>query len=269
MQLNFFERKRFQALSDFQNLSQEGASVSEIIQCLADPQFFKSPKVNTVLKLEHSKLIDLILDFRVSFVEEMLIYEASGFDPDGNHETWGPKIHSGVQTWIGLDKETLQTPYCDILRILQILKLRPYQDVIDLGAAFGRMGVVMGGLYPKNSFTGFEYVKERVAEGSRIYQKYGFRNAKLLQADLGDNQFVLPLADVYFIYDFGQVEHIQKTLREIETLSMRRPIRVVVRGKWTKEIIEKEFLSFELIQEGKLEKPYQIYGVRKYQGQDL
>ena len=172
MQLNFFERKRFQALSDFHSLSQEGASLAEITHYLSDPHFFKSPKTNSVLKLEHAKLIDQILDLRVSFVEEMLVYEAAGFDPEGNHETWGPRLHQGIQTWVGLDKDTLQTPYCDILRILQILKLRPYQEVIDLGAAYGRMGLVMGGLYPKNSFTGYEFVKERVNEGNRIYQKF-------------------------------------------------------------------------------------------------
>ncbi|HLT23160.1 MAG TPA: hypothetical protein VKZ84_06945 [Bacteriovoracaceae bacterium] len=264
MQLNFFERKKFQALSDFQHLSQEGATLEEVKKFLSDPDFFKCPKVNTVFKLQHSKFLDLILDFRVSFVEEMLLYQAAGFDPDGNHETWGPKIHGGVQTWVGLDNETLQTPYCDILKILQLLKLRPYQEVIDLGAAYGRMGIVMGGIYPKNPFIGFEYVKERVNEGNRLYQKFGMKNAKLIAADLGSSEFSLPLADVYFIYDFGQVEHIKKTLREIETLSQRRPIRVVVRGKWSREIIENEFSSYVLLHEGRLEKPFQIFGVRRF-----
>lgn len=264
MQLNLFPRKRFLALTDFQQLSQLGANVEEVREYLTDPDFFKCPKTNTVFKLEHSKYLDLILDFRVSFVEEMLIYQAAGFDPDGNHETWGPKIHAGVQTWVGLDNETLQTPYCDILRILQLLKLRPYQEVIDLGAAYGRMGMVIGGLYPRNNFTGYEYVKERVNEGNRLYQKFAFKNARLITADLGEASFSLPLADVYFIYDFGQVEHIKKTLKEIEELSVRRPIRVVVRGKWTKEIIEGEFPSYGLLHEGRLEKPFQIYGVRVF-----
>lgn len=264
MQLNLFERKRFQALSDFQQLSQEGATVDEIKRLLIDTDFFKCPKNNISFKQQHSRLIDQIIDFRVSFVEEMLLYQAAGFDPDGNHETWGPKIHGGVQTWVGLDNETLQTPYSDIFRILQILKLRPYQEIIDLGAAYGRMGVVIGGIYPKNSFTGYEFVKERVEEGNRLYQKYGLKNAKLIQADLGSPEFKLPLADIYFIYDFGQVEHIIKTLKEIEDLSQRRPIKVVVRGKWSQEIISKQFSSYELLYEGRLEKPFQIYLVRKF-----
>lgn len=264
MQLNFFERKRFSSLSDFLHLSQKGASEAELKQFLSDPDFFKCPKTNTVFKLEHSKYLDSILDFRVRFVEEMLLYQAAGFDPDGNHETWGPKIHNGVQTWVGLDNETLQTPYCDILRILQLLKLRPYQEVIDLGAAYGRMGVVLGGIYPKNSFIGFEYVKERVSEGNRLYQKLGLKNSILHCRDLGSPVFKLPLADVYFIYDFGQVEHILKTLKEIEELSVRRPLRVVVRGKWSQEIIEKQFPSYDLLYEGRLEKPFQIYRVKRF-----
>lgn len=264
MQLSLFDKKRFQNLSDFQNLIQRGCSHEEVRDFLMDHDFFKSPKTNTVFKLQHSKYIDQILDFRVSFVEEMLVYEASGFDPDGNHETWGPKLHEGVQTWVGLDNETLQTPYCDIYRILQILKLRPYQEVVDLGAAYGRIGVIIGGLYPKILFTGYEFVKERVNEGNRIFQKYGFKNSKLLSVDLGNPEFKLPLADVYFIYDFGKPEDIQKTLKEIEGLSARRPIRVVVRGKWTREIIDSQFSSFELLHEGRLEKPFQIFSVRQF-----
>lgn len=264
MQLSLFEKKRFQSLADFQNMIQRGASHEEVLNSLMDHDFFKSPKTNTAFKLQHSKYIDKILDFRVSFVEEMLVYEASGFDPDGNHETWGPKLHEGVQTWVGLDNETLQTPYCDIYRILALLKLRPYQEVVDLGAAYGRIGVIMGGLYPKNFFTGYEFVKERVNEGNRVFAKYGFKNSKLLSVDLGSPQFSLPLADVYFIYDFGKVEDILKTLKEIEGLSARRPIRVVVRGKWTREIIENQFSSFELLHEGRLEKPFQIFSVRQF-----
>lgn len=264
MQLNLFERKRFRSLSDFQQLSQIGATLDEVRQYLIDPDFFKCPQTNSVLKQQHSKYLDLILDFRVAFVEQMLLYQAAGFDPDGNHESWGPKIHDGVQTWVGLDNETLQTPYCDILRILQILKLRPYQEVIDLGAAYGRMGVVIGGLYPKNSFIGYEYVKERVEEGNRVYQKFGMKNSKLIRSDLGATDFKLPLADIYFIYDFGQVEHILKTLKEIKGLAARRPVKVVVRGKWSQEIISKHFSSYELQYEGRLEKPFQIYLVRRF-----
>ena len=101
-------------------------------------------------------------------------------------------------------------------------------------------------------------------EGNRLYQKFGMKNAKLIATDLGSSEFSLPLADVYFIYDFGQVEHIKKTLREIEELSQRRPIRVVVRGKWSREIIENDFSSYGLLHEGRLEKPFQIFGVRRF-----
>ena len=60
------------------------------------------------------------------------------------------------------------------------------------------------------------------------------------------------------------MEDILKTLKEIEGLSARRPIRVVVRGKWTREIIENQFSSFELLHEGRLEKPFQIFSVRQF-----
>ncbi len=188
----------------------------------------------------------------------MLVAEAHGFDPDGTHETFGPSMHNGVQTWVGLDVQTLQTPYSDCLRILRLLRLRPYQHVIDLGAAYGRMGVVIGGLYLRSTFTGYEYVRARVDEGNRIYQLLDLTNCRLVEQDLFDPDFRIPEADVYFIYDFGQVEHIDHTLRELREVSRRRPVQIVVRGRFTKQIIREGHPWFSVAYEGKLD-DFSIY----------
>jgi hypothetical protein len=189
----------------------------------------------------------------------MLVAEARGFDPEGSHESWGPALHKGVQTWVGLELQTLQTPYSEIYRILQILKLKPYQHVVDLGAAYGRMGVVIGGLFLKNTFSGYEYVRARVDEGNRIYKELGMNRCQLYEQDLADPHFELPEADVYFIYDYGQVEHIDHTLNQIKEVALKRPCKVVVRGKFTKQIMADRHPWLEVIYEGKLEELFSIY----------
>ena len=224
------------------------------------PDFFQAPKSNDVISKQHSSSVDKILGFRIRYVEEMLIAEARGFDPEGSHESWGPTLHQGVQTWVGLDAQTLQTPYSEIIRILQLLKIRPYQHVIDLGAAYGRMGVVVGGVYPKNTFTGFEYVKARVEEGMRVYAELGLKRSQLVVQDLFSQDFQLPEADIYFIYDYGQVEHIDHTLKQIAQVARRRPVRVVVRGKFTREIISSLHPWLELKYQGKQEEQFSVYG---------
>jgi hypothetical protein len=246
-------------LLDFQSLESTLLSLADKKRLAHHLEFYQSPKANDVFRRQHASMVDKILGFRIKYIEEMLMAEACDFEPEGTHESWGPLLHQGVQTWVGLELQTLQTPYSECLRILQLLKIKPYQHIIDLGAAYGRMGVVLGGLYIKNSFTGYEYVKARVDEGNRVYKELGFSRCQLVQQDLFDSKFELPEADVYFIYDYGQVEHIDHTLKQIEAIAYKRPVKVVVRGKFTRKIIADRHLWLDLRYEGKLEEFFSIY----------
>ncbi len=259
LQLELFPRMELKALSDFQKLEAARLPLNDLTKLVLTPEFFQSPKANDVIRRQHAGILDKILGFRIRYIEEMLIADARGFDPDGAHDTWGPLMHQGVQTWVGLEKETLQTPYSECLRILQLLKIKPYQQVVDLGAAYGRMGIVIGGLYIKNSFTGYEYVKARVDEGNRIYRELGMNRCQLITQDLFAKDFEMPQADIFFIYDYGQVEHIDHTLRQLEQVAYKRPIKVVVRGKFTKQIITDRHEWLDLQYDGKLEELFSIY----------
>ena len=259
LQLELFPRMEFKSLSDFQRLESAPLSFNDKKKLISHLDFFQTPKANDVIRRQHAQHLDKILGFRLKYIEEMLIAEARGFDPEGSHESWGPALHSGAQTWVGLDLQTLQTPYSEIIRILQVLKIKPYQHIVDLGAAYGRMGIVIGGLYIKNSFTGYEYVKGRVDEGNRIFRELHFARCQLLEQDLYDRNFEMPEADVYFIYDYGQVEHIDHTLKQIQLISRKRPIKLVVRGKFTKRIIADSHSWLDLKYEGKLEELFSIY----------
>jgi hypothetical protein len=238
-QLDFFPLREFTSLADFHQLKGQMLSISERRFFITHKNFFNSPKNNEAIRIQHSSLVDEILGLRSRYVEEMLLAEARDFDPDGNHESWGPQLHGGVQSWVGLDLQTLQTPYSDILRSLVALKLRPYQHVVDLGAAYGRMGIVLGGLFIKNQFSGYEFVKARVDEGNRVFRELGLDNVRLIEQDLFDHNLLIPEADIYFMYDFGQLEHIGHTLGQLRALATKRPIKVVVRGKYTNSLIER------------------------------
>jgi hypothetical protein len=246
-------------LSDFQKLESFGLTASELKGLIESTHFFNSPKNHEAIKRKHSALIDKILGFRTSFHEEMLMTDALGFDPDGSHETWGPDLHQGVQSWIGLDIDTLQTPYCEILRILQLLKLKPFQTVVDLGAAYGRMGVVIGALYMKTTFIGYEYVRTRVDEGNRIFKTLGLNRCELREQNLFSPDFKIPDADIFFIYDFGQVEHIDQNLKQLEKMAYKRPVKLAVKGKYTKEIISKGHPWLQPLYEGKASDSFNLY----------
>jgi predicted nicotinamide N-methyase len=147
-----------------------------------------------------------------------------------------PDASGDVQElWFGLDVQALLTPYTELRRILEKLQVERGQTVIDLGAAYGRMGFVMHRHFADARFIGYEYVGERVEEGRRALTRFGAKSASLVHADLAG---IKPAAgDVYFIYDFGTVKVIEKTLHDLRRIANERPIRVVVRGRHCRYLI--------------------------------
>ena len=145
----------------------------------------------------------------------------------------------GEQHWIGLPLQTLQTPYTEIRSLLALLNLKEGDHVVDLGAGYGRMGLVIDRLFPGVKFTGYEVVAERVAEGSRLISKLENPLIELIVADLSVEGFKPVEAEFYFLYDFGSREAIAKTLNDLREISMRRKITVVGRGRSSRDAIER------------------------------
>jgi len=186
-----------------------------------------------------SSEIDDSLGFRIRPIEKMLFELAKSLRPDGNLNNLGSVLHQGNQTWIGLEPETLQTPYAELREVLEILKPLKGQRIVDLGAGYGRMGIILHFLYPGVHFLGIEFVPERVNEGARVFRELN-ADGELLQGDLTHADFVLPKANYYFIYDFGKVSHIRRTLKQIENAADEQKIVVIARGAGVRSIIDHE-----------------------------
>jgi hypothetical protein len=198
----------------------------------------------------HSQALDHRLGFEIERIENALLARARDVNPEGSHTSWGASIHQGKQTWVGLSHQTLQTPYSELKRMCEHLQLSSGL-MVDLGAGYGRMGLVLQGLYPEMKFLGYEYVGERVREGNRIFEKYSCPNACLVEQDLTDPEFKLPEADYYLIYDYGTVAHIRHTLKQLEVLADRKKFKLIARGKGTRSLIEYEhpWLTAQLIED--------------------
>ncbi|HVK61202.1 MAG TPA: class I SAM-dependent methyltransferase [Bdellovibrionales bacterium] len=143
----------------------------------------------------------------------------------------------GQQLWLKLPIQTMLTPYVEIRQILHEIRVKPGQHVIDLGAGYGRMGFVIARHHPEVSFTGYEYVRERVEEGARHLPGGDIR---LVEADLSKAEFVPADADVYFIYDYGTHDAIRKTLDDLRDIAVRHKIIVVGRGRASRDLIERQ-----------------------------
>lgn len=197
------------------------------------------PITNNQLFNLPSSEVDKILGYRIDEIEHNLFLAAKALRPDGDLKNLGHVLHGGNQTWVGLDPQTLNTPYAELKLLCEILRPRPNELMVDLGAGHGRLGAVLALLYPEVSFIGYELVEERVKEGLRIFKELGYQRGNMITADL-TNSFKIPPANFYFIYDYGKVAHIRQTLKELEELANTQNFRVIARGKGVRSIIEYE-----------------------------
>jgi hypothetical protein len=227
----------FKYLSDYRELTTGDLSFSQIQDLLQRDGFFHLE--DTSDHHPHSEIIDQLIGIRPKEIEHKLLVEGISALPEGNLESWGKHLHQGHQTWVGLDPNILQTPYAEIFEMLQKISPQKGDHIIDLGAAYGRMGVVLKFLYPEVFFTGLEYLEVRVSEGNRIFKKFECHNALLIQQDLSVEDFQLPEAEIYFLYDYGRPDQIRFTLKALEVIGDKKDIIVVARGIACRHYIQK------------------------------
>lgn len=196
-----------------------------------EPTFFTKPSAE----------LDQYFGLDTNGIETQLINRARKINPEASVWGLGQGIHEGHQTWVGLDPQTLNTPYEELLLICDYLKPMPGQKMIDLGAGYGRLGIILHKLYPGVIFEGFEYVPERVDEGQRVFEKLGARFHSLKTQDITSEEFVIPVAEFYFLYDFGDVSAIRKVLSQLSLIADRHKFVLIARGKGSRSLIDHEF----------------------------
>lgn len=187
------------------------------------PLLNKKSLVETELK-RHSRAADKWLGLRTELIEVELAARGCRLPASnscGEHQ----------ELWFGLDIQNLLTPYALIRYFLHLVSPEKTQKIIDLGAAYGRMAFVIARHYPEVHFVGYEYVGERVLEGRRVLTQRGLSNVRLEHVDLASSEFVPEPADIYFIYDYGKLKSVEKTIYDLKKISKNRAIQIVARGK--------------------------------------
>jgi len=250
-------------LADWQKLQTTPPTDQELKKIFWQKGFFHTPAHNDQIARQHSVLLDKIFGFDLKTTEEALVKRGKTVLPQGSFEYWGPALHEGAQTWVGLDVQTLNTPYCVLARLLELLDLKPGMKVVDLGAAHGRLGILTHFHAREVHFLGLEYVPERVKEANRVAERWGCTRSRCEVQDLFARDFVLPEVDVYFIYDYGRHDHINSTLGQISLEAQKRPIRLVARGQATNKLIHDHHPWAVLDYEGVGEEHFNIYQTEK------
>lgn len=148
------------------------------------------------------------------------------------------ETQTGGQTWEHLSVQVFQTPYAELARIVE--ETDPKMELhswVDLGCAYARLGIVLARLRPETKFIGIEIAGPRVEEARRVYRTLGLDPGSVRLGNVVEEP--LPDGEVYFIYDFGHRDEIERTIEKIQTRARRHPVRVVGRGRAVRDAIER------------------------------
>ncbi len=137
----------------------------------------------------------------------------------------------GQQNWSGLSVQTMQTPYTEFVEIVNTLSPVPGEVWVDMSAAYGRLGIVLGLIAPGVEFVGYELMEKRVVEGRKTFERLGLKDSHLLTQDLSDPQFTPLKARCYFIYDFGSQQAVEKTLHDLRDISRGQALQATLRAR--------------------------------------
>lgn len=137
----------------------------------------------------------------------------------------------------------VQTSYATAMVALQALDMRPGETLIDLGSGYGRVGILGGLLREDLQFVGYEFVRHRVECSQNSGERAGLGHVRFHCQDLGDPDFEIPAAAVYYLYDPFNEETYRRVLRRIHAVASRKPVRVVTNadaGAWFQKFMTPE-----------------------------
>jgi len=225
---------------DFVALSQKKSSATELQKMVANENFFILPK--GISPKEQSKRIDRILGYRIGRIEQKHLQSYCAYYRPAADER--KKHFEGTQTWIGLHPQVLQTPYSEIWHFLNIL--RPYnpKTIVDFGAAYGRIGIVMKGIFPQAEFIAYEIMETRAAEARRMWEHLQLDRCVMIQQNILEDEFAIPPADVYFMYDFSSPLDVRVILKKLLAKLKSDRFFLVARGSGIRSLIQLKFPQF-------------------------
>lgn len=145
---------------------------------------------------------------------------------------------TGQQLWLDLPVPAMLTPYTELRWLLTRLDPSRGSKVIDLGAGYGRLAFVIMRHHPGVSFLGYELVAARVEAARRVLRTAPPSDIRLECADLAVANFAPAPADLYFLYDYGTRDAIEKTLEDLRHVARHRGITVAARGRASRDAID-------------------------------
>jgi tRNA1(Val) A37 N6-methylase TrmN6 len=137
----------------------------------------------------------------------------------------------------------VQSSYYTILTALAAAGSNLGARWIDLGSGYGRVGLAIGLLRPDLKIDGYEFVGHRVRLSQTLAEKVGISNkVHFHEQDLSQTDFVIPEAEVYYMYDPFSEETYRHVWNQLQRIGEKKSILIVTKGNagaWFMKAVEK------------------------------
>jgi hypothetical protein len=138
----------------------------------------------------------------------------------------------------------VQSSYATLLNILRNTKRETKITIVDLGAGYGRLGFVVGILYPQYFFIGYEIIQHRVDSANITALQFEISDrVQFTTQDLSALDFIIPDADIYYMYDPFIVETYHHVLEQLVKIGNRKKITIITKGNAGKMLIDQNLSS--------------------------
>lgn len=213
----------------------------ELKVLIKNPNFFN--KFSETSARSHSKELDKCLGLRIPKIEMNLVKEYRPYFMTEDRSN-KKQHYKGTETWIGLHPQVLQTPYSEICEFFKMLVEFDIRNVVDLGAGYGRIGIVANAFCDSLHFTGYEILPERLDEANRIFDLLELENCKMINENILEDTFELPDADLYFIYDFSNPLDLRVILKKLSNRFFDKEFFFVAKGEGIRSLIQSKYPEF-------------------------
>lgn len=196
--------------------------------------------------LEHSRELDKRLGIASDLIESRLSDVYQHYYGVGDNE--GKKKLTGTQNaWFGLDAQILQTPYHECFEILEFLEEFNLKSIVDIGAGYGRFGIVAEILQYDYQYYGYEIVPERVQEAQSFINSHDLKKTFIECQNVLDSSFAFPKASVFMLYDFSNPQDISTILHKLSDIWGKEKQILILRGKAAHSLVSNKFREFQCL----------------------
>jgi hypothetical protein len=234
----------YDAVSYFKKIEMSFISLVEkaILQIPAKKRIHYLRSLNPEQLIKNSLLLDSLFGLDVEKLDQAL---ANDLETNGRLDySKKQKLFGSEEIWYAPGAGQ-QSDWSTLIKALDTMELQPNQTVSDLGSGIGRLGLLVGLLWPDVNFIGLEIVSIRVNFANNLARQNGFTNISFKVSDLGDENIVLPDAEHIYMFNPTNPETSELLTNKLVELATRKSIEVHILGGFNSNSFDKSFIRVD------------------------